>query len=101
MENHTFVTHVFPAEEVVKLSMQTADLLQSPNWKDSILSGAACEGAIFCGITENRMDHIFEVLIPKADIRTWERVAAANGTDVTVIHAPTQCAVALSRLQTQ
>jgi len=100
VENNGFpVTHVFPADELVKLSIRTADPLQSVNWKDTILSDAAYEGVVFCGIVENRIDDAIDILIPKYDVRKWERVATANDSDVTIIDAPTQCAVALSKLK--
>lgn len=92
------VTKVFPADELVWVTIQVDDPDRSANWKQDIRSDAAYEGAQYCGTTDSVDDDAVSVVVPKADLRRWERASASNGADVMIGETPGEGSFALPKL---
>ena len=75
---------LFPAVDVVQVTIQTADPLENPNWKHELQADAAYEGAVYAGLVDQTAEDSLTLLVPKSDLRTWEQTASANGADLSL-----------------
>jgi hypothetical protein len=94
-------TKVFAGEQLVRIQIRVDDPDKTANWKSDVRSDATYEGAEYGGTASNSDDDAFTVVIPKADVRRWERASVSNGADIEVEDAPMEGSFALPKLTFQ